>query len=102
MLFNAELKRGILKFNREAFLQHLQRLRDGRYWIEIKRVQAKRSNEKNKFWHGHWLPIIAQHFGYPDPEDACRAVKISLNYCRTVDDPITKSKRWDCQSTAKI
>lgn len=102
MIFSCKMERGQLIFNRQKFQEYLKHLKDGRYWLSLERVKSRRSSQQNKFWHGVWLPIIAQHFQYADPEDACQAVKRSLGLCKMIPDPITKGQRWECKSTATM
>ena len=52
----------------------------GEVEIEIKKTKNKRSLEQNAFYHGVWLPIIADWAGYANREECCKALKMRLNY----------------------
>lgn len=73
-----------------------------RVMVTLKKWRKLRSNQQNRFWHGVWLPLIADELGYIEPEEVCKAVKIRLGLCKVEKDKITGGKRWVCQSTADM
>ena len=66
-MFQARKIKGELAFDAERFLNYLQTLKDGNYWIEIKRVSAKRSLQQNNYY---WfcLRIISETSGHTPEE----------------------------------
>ena len=73
-----------------------------RVLVEVRRWKPLRSNQQNRFYHGVWLPLIADELGYVDKEEVCRSLKVRLGYCKIEDDKITGSKRYICPSTASF
>jgi hypothetical protein len=98
--WRVSIRNGVVS-KQDVFADYISKQKDGEYILTLARFRAKRSNAQNAFWHGVWLPLIADWMGELQPENACRAVKIKLGYCRIVTTKLGL-KEWRCQSTADM
>ena len=88
--------------NAKKFGEYLRSMVGRKLIVSVKQKRAIRSENQNRFYHGIWLPIIADELGYLDPEEVCRSLKVHLGYCKIVDDKITKKQRYEVESTSDM
>ena len=74
-IFHAIVENGILTImEKQRFNLYLKTLR-GEVEVICRPRRKLRSLNQNSFWHGVWLPIIAESVGYLDIEEVCRPLR---------------------------
>ena len=65
----------MIVLEKDKYDNFIKGLKDGEYELTIKRARKLRSLDQNSFWHGVWLPLIAESVGYLDTEEVCRPLR---------------------------
>lgn len=100
MNWRVSIRNGVIS-KQDIFANHIAKQKDGEYVLTLERFRAKRSLGQNAFWHGVWLPLIADWMGELDPENSCREIKKKLGYCHIITNKLG-DKVYRCKSTADM
>lgn len=69
MRFEAEIKDGKIRIlNQTKYSSYLENLKDGRYFIDVKKKTFGRSNQQNRYYHGVIVKMISDETGYSSEE----------------------------------
>ena len=96
--------------DKEKFKKYIQGLKDGDYYLTVKRKTKARSSRQNKYYWGIIVPMIAQEVGYDFNTEAHEALKFmflrqtkngltslrSTSDLKTTEfeDYMTKCRKW--------
>ena len=74
-IFRAVIEKGTLTIiDKDRFNWWLKTLKD-EVEVIVRPLRKHRSLDQNSFYHGVWLPIIADSLGYLDIEEVCKPLR---------------------------